>query len=309
MPPQAPRGPAPYPPYYAPYPYYPPVYPYPYGYPPAQAAPPKPLEPRQLRTAQGLDAAVFSAFVLAGAFVWSALIGGIAIAALLPTMGGSAMLGPTELSWLNGVMVARVVVWVMFLIAGVIFLASISRLHEGRAEFGPPHERKHREVLNSTLFFALLLGGAGLVVYVLSNNPPSPPQSSPLSGLQNSLRLSAMVWGAAGALGAFVLARSVVSMLKPFVPPEKEKALRVVPVVMLFVPLLHAGLSISFADMAVIETGTWSASALRAAAESGGLAGLAASFPLLVLVRALRSGHSRILSGAVPSAVIPKPKA
>lgn len=308
MPPQMPPPYGYYPP---PYGYYPPPYGYyPNPYMQQPPAPPKPLEPRQLRTAQGLDIAVFGVYVLAAAFLWSALIGAIAVAALLPTMNGRPQLGATEAAWLNGVMVARVIVWVMFLIAAILLLAAMSRFHEGRAEFGPEHERKNREMQTSAALFTFLVGGSGVVVLILTLNPASPIQGSPLRGLQDSLRLTAIVWGITGAVSAFLLSRSFIALLRPFVPAEKMRALRVVPVVMLFVPLFHAGLSISFSDMAAIDTGgLWNASTLRAAAEAGGLAGVASALPLIVLVRALRAAHNRVVAGIVPSVVIRKPAA
>jgi hypothetical protein len=270
-------------------------------YPIAAPIPPKPLEPRQLRTAQAFDTAVFGVYVLAAAFVWSALIGLIAVAALMPTLGGNPQLGPTESGWLAGVMVARVIVWVMFALAAILLLAAMARFHEGRNEFGPEHDRLNREMQTAVVMFSFLVGGAGVVVLVLSLNPASPLGGSPLRGLQDSLRLTGIVWGATASAGAFLLAHAFLKMAKPFAAPERLRALRVVPIVLLFVPLLHAGLSISFSDMAAIDTGTWSQTTLRAAAEAGGLAGIACAVPLIVLVRALRSAHQRIVNGEVPS--------
>jgi hypothetical protein len=110
------------------------------------------------------------------------------------------------------------------------------------------------------------------------------------------------VWGAVGAAAAFLLSVAFLKVLRPFLPQERLRALRIVPIVLAFVPLLHAGLAVTFTDYAAIDTGTWSMSTLRAAGEAGGLAGVAAALPLVVLVRALRAAHARILSGEVPSA-------
>ncbi len=292
--PQPPYGPSPY---YPPYGYYPPYYSYPY----APPQPPRPLEPRQLRTVQGLDTAVFAAYVLGASFMWSALVGGIAAAAMLPALSGAPRLGATELGWLSGVMVARVIVWVMYVLAGILLLATFARFHEGRLEFGTQHERRYREFQAAGALFAILVGGSGILAFILSNNPSGPASASSLGTLQDSIRLSALIWGVSTAAAGFALSSAFAQLLKPFLPADRLRALRVFPVVFLFVPLLHAALAISFTELAAIDTGGWTAEPLRGAAEAGGIAGLASALPLLHVVRALRAAHDRVVSGEVKS--------
>lgn len=288
---------------YPSYPYYQPYYPY--GWP---TTPPKPLEPRQLRTVQAFDSAVLSLFVLAAAFAWSALVGGVAAAALAPALSGQAQLGGTQAGWLNGVMVTRVIVWAMFALAGGLALFSLSKLNEGKLEFGPTHERRFRELQTAGVLFALLAGGAGLVGYILAASAPSasgafvqPDSVERLRALQDSLRLGALVWAAGAAVTGMLFSRAFSRMLGEFLPPEARRPLAIVPVVFLFVPLLHAALSISFVQLPAVDTGAWNGSALAGATEVGGVAGLAAAVPIIFLTRALRAAQDRILSGAVPS--------
>ncbi len=302
--------PQPYAPYYPPYAYYPPYYPYSFGPPP----PPKPLEPRQLRTMQGFDTAVFASYVLGASFIWGALVGGIAIAAMLPTLAGTPQLGPTELGWFNGIAVARWIVWVMFGIASILVLAALARFHEGRLEFGPKHERRWRELQASTALFLVVVGGAGILTFLLSNQtlPPASPLAqqdvvNQLKTLRDSVRLSAVIWGVSAAGAGLVLSKAFVSFLRDFLPTEGRRPLRIFPVVFVFVPLLHAALSISFLELAALDTGTWAISAVRAVVEAGGLAGVASAVPLLLLVRALRAAQDRVLTGEVASVLIKKP--
>jgi hypothetical protein len=304
------QPPPPYTPYYPPYAYYPPYYPYAYSPPPA----PKPLEPRQLRTVQGFDTAVFASYVLGASFVWGALVGGIAIAAMMPTLGGTPQLGPTELGWFNGIAVARWIVWVMFGVAGILVLAALARFHEGRLEFGPKHERRWRELQASTALFLVVVGGAGVLTFLLSNQPL--PPASPLAQqdlvnqvktLRDSVRLSALIWALSSAGAGLLLSKAFVNFLRDFLPAQDLRALRIFPVVFVFVPLLHGALSISFLELAALDTGTWTVSAVRAVVEAGGLAGIASAVPLVLLVRALRAAQDRVLSGEVPSVLIKKP--
>lgn len=302
--PTAPATAASYPPYYPGYAYYPPYYPYSYGAPAAAKA----AEPRQLRTVQAFDTAVFASYVLGASFAWSALVGAVAIAALVPTLSGSPQLRATEIGWLNGVMIARVIVWVMFGIAAILGLAAFSKLHEGRLEFGGTHERRYRELQATAALFGALVGGSGLLTFILSNSlqtsaSPFDPndQILRLRSLQDSIRLSALVWGASTAAAGFLLSNAFTRVLRDFLPEARHRTLRVIPVVFLFVPLLHAALAISFTEMAAVDTGTWTAASLQAAAESGGLAGVAAAVPILLLVRSLRAAQDRVLSGEVKS--------
>jgi hypothetical protein len=243
--------------------------------------------------------------------MWGALVGAIAIAAMLPTLSGSPQLGSAELGWFSGIMVARVIVWVMFGIAGILILACMARFHEGRLEFGAAHERRYRDLQASTALFAIMVAGAGVLSYILSNQPlppanPMEPQdlTNQLKALRDSVRLSAILWGVSSAAAGLILSTAFTRLLKGLLPPEKHKPLRLFPVVFLFVPLLHTALAISFLEMAAIDTGTWTASAVRAVAEAGGIAGIASAVPLLLLVRALRSAHERILSGELKSDAI-----
>ncbi len=317
-PPQPPaRGPQPpaaqgYPPYYPSYPsypYYTPYYPYPW--PPS---PPKPPEPRQLRTVQAFDSAVLALFVLGAAFAWSALVGSVAAAAMGPALGGQALLGNTQAGWLNGVMIARVIVWAMFLLAGALSLVTLSKLNEGKLEFGPAHERRTRELQTSGILFALLAGGAGLVGYILAASAPAAPNpfAAPdnveqLRSLQDSLRLGALVWAAGAAVTGMLFSTAFTRMLREFLPPEDRRPLAVVPVIFLFVPLLHAALSIAFLQLPAVDTNTWTASSLAGAAEAGGIAGIAAAVPILFLTRSLRAAQDRILSGEVKSEALRRP--
>ena len=307
-PPQAPGYPAYYPSYPS-YPYYTPYYPYPWP-----TAPPKPPEPRQLRTVQAFDSAVLTLFVLGAAFAWSALVGAVAAAAMAPALSGQAQLANTQAGWLNGVMVARVIVWVMFGLAGALALATLSRFNEGRLEFGATHERRYRELQTSGVLFALLAGGAGLVGYILtasaptSQNPFAPSDTvEQLRGLQDSLRLGALVWAAGAAVTGMLFSTAFTRMLREFLPPGERRPLAIVPIVFLFVPLLHAALSISFLQLPAVDTNTWTASSLSGAAEAGGIAGIAAAVPIIVLTRALRAAQDRVLSGDVKSDALKRP--
>ena len=297
--------PAYYPSYptYPSYPYYTPYYPY-----AMPQAPPRPPEPRQLRTVQGFDAAVLALYVLGAAFAWAALVGGVAAAGLLPALSGQASLGGTQEGWLNGVLVARVTVWMMFGLAGALSLTAVSRMHEGRLEFGASHERRYREMQATAALFVSLIVGAGVLGYILSSyTPPDPSPLEPadqfaqLRTVQDSIRLGALVWAGAAAVSGMLFAGSFVRLLREFVAPEKRRALAVVPVVLLFVPILHAALAISFVGLAAIDTGTWTPAALHGAAEAGGMAGLAAAVPLIVLARSLRNARERVLKGDVKS--------
>jgi hypothetical protein len=202
-------------------------------------------------------------------------------------------------------MIARLIVWAMFAIAGILALAALSKLHEGRLEFGADHERRVRDLQATAALFGVLVGGSGLLTFILLMSPaPAAGASDQLSrmrALQDSIRLSAIVWGVSGAAAGFVFSLAFVRLLRGFLPPERERPLRVIPVIFVFVPLLHAGLALSFTQLAAVDTMTWSEASLRAAAESGGLAGVAAAVPILLLVRALRAAQDRVLSGEVKS--------
>lgn len=292
-PPAAPQS------YYPPYGYPAPYYVYPYSAPQA----PRPLEPRQLRTVQAFDTAVFTCYLLGASFAWSALVAMISIAALGPTLTGDPRLGPTERGWLEGVMIARVIVWLMFAFSALLGLTAFLKFHEGRAEFGPNHERRYREFQALLAVFGALVGGAGLFTFIISNPPnfgfPPQDQVTYLTSLKSSILLSALVWGAACAVSGFLLAGGLSRLVRPFISEEHKKPLNVIPVIFLFVPLIHAALAAAFVGLADVATGTWTDNALHAVAESGGLAGIAAAVPLVLLIRALREAQDRVLSGEV----------
>jgi hypothetical protein len=247
--------------------------------------------------------AVFACYLLGASFAWSALVALIAVAALAPTLSGDPRLGGTERGWLDGVLVARVIVWLMFAISAILALTAFLKLHEGRTEFGPNHERRYRELQASAALFGALVGGSGLLTFILSNAPSSSfgpqDQVSMIESLRSSMLLSAVVWGATCAAAGLLLTHSLVRLLRPFLPEEGRRPLSVVPVIFLFVPALHAALSVAFLELAEVATGTWTVTALRAVGESGGLAGLAAAVPLVLLIRALRDAQDRVLTGQV----------
>ena len=297
-PPPPPGPPVSAPSYYPPYSY--PYYGYPYVYP----SPTRPLEPRHLRTVQAFDLSVFMNYLLGASFVWSALVAAVAIAALVPRLAGSgAGIGLTERGWLDGVMVARVVVWLIFALSAILALSAFLKFHEGRSEFGEAHERNYRDLQASIALFGAVAGGAGLLSLIVANGPvPGPGSQDPvdqLISLRASMQLSAAVWGAAVAFSGALIARALVQMLRPFVTERTSMRLKLVPVLFAFVPLLHAALSIAFLGLADVETNTWDAASLRAVGETGGLAGLAAAVPITLLLRALREAQDRVLSGAV----------
>lgn len=292
---QAPAYPPPYM-YPAPY-YYPPYYPGGYG----PAAPPGRFEPKRLRTARAFDTGVFGLLMLGASFAWSALVAAVAAAALMPTLGGNPALGASESAWLDGLMTVRVVVWLIFVLAFLVILGALYRFHEGRDEFGTSNEHGYRDLQAGAALFLALVGGAGLLTFILSNpgagsfNAPG----TPLAALKASITLSALVWGAAGAAGALFLSAALVRMIRPYLGEESQRKLSIVPVILFFIPLLHAALSAAFLNMVEPANATWTASRIHAAAEVGGLAGALSAIPLVILVRAFREAHERIATGKV----------
>jgi hypothetical protein len=205
-------------------------------------------------------------------------------------------------------MAARVVVWLVFGLTSIAVLAAFFRFHEGRLEFGTRHERAYRDFQAAAAVFAALVGGAGLLAFILSNptEPGLPTPTTSLFSLKASITLSALIWGAACAAGALFLGASLTRLLKNFLPEESHRKLSIVPVFLFFIPLLHAALTATYLNLVDPSNATWDSATLHAAGEVGGMAGALGAVPLVVLVRAFREAHERILSGEVKP---PEPEA
>jgi predicted PurR-regulated permease PerM len=155
------------------------------------------------------------------------------------------------------------------------------------------------------------VGGAGLLTIILSNpiRTGFPPPVDDLLDLKASLTLSAVIWGAACAAGGVLFARALVNLLREFIDDDLGRRLSVVPIIVLFIPLLHAALTVAFLNMADVTTVSWDAAALHATGEAGGLAGILAAVPLVILVKAFRDAYDRIVSGEVKPASATTPPA